>query len=1307
MSAPKKTYSSTTSAKSKHSVRVAQTTADAALEAVYEMSGDSGDSFDYSKSVGQSAESVPAGAVTAYLQRMQRGGLIQNFGCMVAVEEPNFCVIAYSENASEFLDLILQAVPSMGEMDVLGIGTDIRTLFTPSSSAALEKAAATQDISLLNPITVHCRRSGKPLYAIAHRIDIGIVIDFEAVKMIDVPVSAAAGALQSHKLAARAITRLQALPGGDIELLCDTIVEEVRELTGYDRVMAFKFHEDEHGEVVAEIRRMDLEPYMGLHYPATDIPQASRFLLMKNRVRLIADCYASPVKLIQDPDIRQPVSLAGSTLRAPHGCHAQYMGNMGSIASLVMAVIINDNEEYSRGAIQRGRKLWGLVVCQHTSPRTVPFPLRSVCEFLMQVFGMQLNLHVELAAQLREKHILRTQTLLCDMLLRDAPIGIVSQTPNIMDLVKCDGAALYYGKRVWLLGTTPTENQIKEIADWLLEHHNDSTGLSTDSLADANYPGAHLLGDAVCGMAAAKITAKDFLFWFRSHTATEVKWGGAKHDPDEKDDGRKMHPRSSFKAFLEVVNKRSPPWEDVEMDAIHSLQLILRGSFRDIADSDTKTMIHARLNDLKLQGVEERNALANEMSRVLETAAAPILAVDSRGMINAWNAKIAQVTGLPVEEAMHCSLTKDLVLDESVVVVERLLSLALQGEEEQNVEIKLKTFGTQTTERAVILIVNACCSRDASDFVVGVFFVGQDVTEQRMFMDRFTRIQGGEKTTVQDPHPLMRPSFDGDEFGRTFKRNSALGGLKDHATGSVERLDLYLRRAEECMEVMETIPSPKFNNKQCQYLAGKLKAVLQSASLFLRISHHEHHELGASIDMGRHVEIFKLLLALAKEIESFIQGCCKDEWIKAAMTLTNVSEYVSSMGFNLELCKIAFCKSCAASGSLTLDQIEVICKDEAEVVKRNASIDVDTLFAKVIYDLTEKTLSSDQNDLAIYLLQRLKRAKPILPSFSSRPSWWNFYDDWSFSEKFFQWIQITGSLGSGSSATVEKAVWLGTPVAKKTFYGRNNEDFKREVEILAELCHPNITSMFCSPLYRRKCSIIMELMDGDLLALMQRRLDRNEDHDSPPFSILEVVDIILQTGEGMNYLHEKGIIHRDLKSMNILVKSVKVTKSEIGYVHVKVADFGLSKTKDSSTRYSNQTWNRGTNRWMAPEVINLGYESTEGEISFDGKVPKYPLKSDVYSFGMVCYEVLTGDVPFPEEKNPNNVKRMVLEGVRPDLPAHCPIELKALITDCWNQDPLKRPSFAVICQKLKYLKYLLMTGFSSYQDSYPSTEEPS
>ncbi|KAI9177295.1 hypothetical protein LWI28_013348 [Acer negundo] len=169
--------------------------------------------------------------------------------------------------------------------------------------------------------------------------------------------------------------------------------------------------------------------------------------------------------VIQDKKLDQPLSLCGSVLRSPHGCNAQYMANMGSIASLVMSVTINGEDDEQDEDQQKGRKLWGLVVCHHTSQR--------------------------------EKHIMQTQTLLCDMLLRDSPVGIVAQSPNVKDLVKCDGAALYYGKKLWLLGVTPTEAQIKDIADWLLECHSASTGLSTDSLVEAGYPDASLLGDAV------------------------------------------------------------------------------------------------------------------------------------------------------------------------------------------------------------------------------------------------------------------------------------------------------------------------------------------------------------------------------------------------------------------------------------------------------------------------------------------------------------------------------------------------------------------------------------------------------------------------------------------------------------------------------------------------------------------------------------------------------------------------------------------------------------------------------------------
>ncbi|KAJ8637330.1 hypothetical protein MRB53_011597 [Persea americana] len=598
------TCSRSSSARSKHSARVvAQTTVDAKLDVDFE---ESFQQFDYSTSIdaniSNADSNVPSSSVSAYLQRMQRGKLIQPFGCMIAVEEQTFAVIAYSENAPEMLDLAPHAVPSIEQKEVLTIGTDARTLFRSSSAAALQKAAAFGEVNLLNPILVHCRNSGKPFYAIMHRIDVGLVIDLEPVNPADVPVTAA-GALKSYKLAAKAISRLQSLPSGNISVLCDVLVREVSELTGYDRVMAYKFHEDEHGEVIAECQRSDLEPYLGLHYPATDIPQASRFLFMKNKVRMICDCSAPPVKVIQDKSLVQPLSLCGSTLRAPHGCHAQYMANMGSIASLVMSVVINEDDDETgsekQQQQQKGRKkLWGLVVCHHTSPRFVPFPLRYACEFLLQVFGIQLNKEVELAAQIREKHIIRTQTVLCDMLLRDAPVGIITQSPNVMDLVKCDGAALYYRNQFWSLGTTPTEAQIRDIAGWLLEYHSSTAGLSTDSLMEAGYPGASVLGDAVCGMAAVRFTSKDFLFWFRSHTAKEIKWGGAKHDRVDKDgDGRKMHPRSSFKAFLEVVKRRSLPWEDVEMDAIHSLQLILRGSLLEGTIDNSKTIVKAPVDD--------------------------------------------------------------------------------------------------------------------------------------------------------------------------------------------------------------------------------------------------------------------------------------------------------------------------------------------------------------------------------------------------------------------------------------------------------------------------------------------------------------------------------------------------------------------------------------------------------------------------------------------------------------------------------------------------------------------------------------
>ncbi|CAN8259049.1 unnamed protein product [Cochlearia groenlandica] len=766
---------------------IQQYTVDARLHAVFEQSGESGKSgksFDYSQSLKTTTygSSVPEQQITAYLSRIQRGGYIQPFGCVIAVDESTFGIIGYSENAREMLGLTPQSVPILEKPEILAMGTDVRSLFTASSSVLLDRAFVAREITLLNPVWIHSKNTGKPFYAILHRIDVGVVIDLEPARTDD-PALSIIGAVQSQKLAVRAISQLQSLPGGDIKLLCDTIVESVRDLTGYDRVMVYKFHEDEHGEVVAESRRDDLEPYIGLHYPATDIPQASRFLFKQNRVRMIVDCQATPVLVVQDDKLTQSMCLVGSTLRAPHGCHSQYMANMGSIASLAMAVIINGNEDdgSSVPGARNSMRLWGLVVCHHTSSRCIPFPLRYACEFLMQAFGLQLNMELQLAVQMSEKRVLRMQTLLCDMLLRDSPAGIVTQSPSIMDLVKCDGAAFLYHGKYYSLGVAPSEVQIKDVVEWLLANHAESTGLSTDSLGDAGYPGAAALGDAVCGMAVACITKRDFLFWFRSHTAKEIKWGGAKHHPEDKDDGQRMHPRSSFKAFLEVVKSRSQPWETAEMDAIHSLQLILRDSFKESEAAMNSKNADGAVQPCRdmagEQGIDELGAVAREMVRLIETATVPIFAVDAGGCINGWNAKIAELTGLSVEEAMGKSLISDLIYKENEETVDKLISSALKGDEDKNVEVKLKTFSPELQGKAVFVVVNACSSKNYLNNIVGVCFVGQDVTGQKIVMDKFINIQGDYKAIVHSPNPLIPPIFAADENTCCLEWNTAMEKL--------------------------------------------------------------------------------------------------------------------------------------------------------------------------------------------------------------------------------------------------------------------------------------------------------------------------------------------------------------------------------------------------------------------------------------------------------------------------------------------------------------------------------------------------
>lgn len=186
---------------------------------------------------------------------------------------------------------------------------------------------------------------------------------------------------------------------------------------------------------------------------------------------------------------------------------------------------------------------------------------------------------------------------------------------------------------------------------------------------------------------------------------------------------------------------------------------------------------------------------------------------------------------------------------------------------------------------------------------------------------------------------------------------------------------------------------------------------------------------------------------------------------------------------------------------------------------------------------------------------------------------------------------------------------------------------------------------------------------------------------------LEYVDMILQVAQGMSYLHEQNVAHRDLKPHNILLK---VDPEDVMDPVLKVADFGLARIRESLSSLSDNTPNVGTHRYRAPEL----YQNRHQEGAGTGKVKVDTFKADVFSFAITCSWILTGMQPYGADHEvqftelPNQIK----QGTRPYLPPECNETLSSLIRRCWDPTPSKRPSFAVICEQLRLLKATLLTG---------------
>ena len=308
------------------------------------------------------------------------------------MQEPDLTVVQASENTASELGISPE--------DILGQSLD--DILDAYQVDQFRVGLSQENLDLINPAKVWVRKKDHDygvFDAIFHRSADGfLILELEIAQNGDnIPF------LSFYHLAKVSISKLKAT--SNLRDLCQIIVREVRNVTDFERVMLYRFDQDGHGEVVAEDKTDEMESFMGLHYPESDIPTPARKMFLSNWIRVIPDASAEPIDLYPaiNPTTNQPVDLTLSILRSAYSCHREYLHNMGVGASLTISLMKDD-------------KLWGLIACHQRTPKSVPYELRKACEFLGRMIFAELSNREETEDHIYQMKLANIQTTLIDQM---------------------------------------------------------------------------------------------------------------------------------------------------------------------------------------------------------------------------------------------------------------------------------------------------------------------------------------------------------------------------------------------------------------------------------------------------------------------------------------------------------------------------------------------------------------------------------------------------------------------------------------------------------------------------------------------------------------------------------------------------------------------------------------------------------------------------------------------------------------------------------------------------------------------------
>jgi chemotaxis family two-component system sensor kinase Cph1 len=481
---------------------------------------------------------------------IQIPGAIQPHGVLLVINEASWQVAQLSANADVLLASPAERLAGLSIEQVLG----------ETGAGQVREAATLESLDEVNPLSVTL--GGGQVDCIMHRHDGLLLLEFEHPD--ELPFDNAP--LLDRGLG-RALTRLQG--ARTLADLYRISVAEIQKLTGYDRVLIYRFEQEGHGQVIAEASGPDMALYNGLFFPASDIPAQARELYRINWLRIIPDSSYVPVPLVPllRPDTGKPLDLTHAYLRSVSPIHCQYMKNMGVASSMSISLLKQD-------------RLWGLISCGNRTPMTVPHALRAACQAIGQVLSMQITALQEIEAQ-AQRDAKQAMLLELAQIMRaaddqDVLEALCEPAQQLMALVDASGVAVLVGDRLHLAGHCPSPEQVAAIYQWV---RTQASGVVETSSLGTELPEARGFSEVASGLLSLTLPkpVDNAVMWFRPELKQSVNWSGdprkvAAPATDEPGSRAQLQPRKSFELWQEQVDGKARRWDSGDLFAATDLR---------------------------------------------------------------------------------------------------------------------------------------------------------------------------------------------------------------------------------------------------------------------------------------------------------------------------------------------------------------------------------------------------------------------------------------------------------------------------------------------------------------------------------------------------------------------------------------------------------------------------------------------------------------------------------------------------------------------------------------------------------------